>query len=393
MMPIASFLPVVNSQQKLVALLPDFPERSDDAVMQLLVILNQAKVFERLSNLQFILPLSTPLVLPSDFENRDYCKNLVLCFIEAECESKEAQQKLKHLSQAGVRMMMDDFNSKSSLIWPDTKGIAVNCQSGIPAHVQPWIVSLQQSQHLARNVNSVSCLSQAQEAGFSLFSGSFAFSAENNARSTDPTARSRLLKLLGLVSKDADAKELESLFKQDPTLSFMLFKLVSSAAFAQTVKVTSFVQAINLLGRRQLQRWLQLLLYARQNGQGSSLNPLMLRAAYRASMMEALCRQQGGDRDQQDGAFMVGMFSLLDLLFASPLWEIVKPLSLTDEVRTALIDKAGQMGEFLTLTEQADLAYQSGLPEAFQTLGLASEAYYESLVQAYCWVNQVCQEL
>jgi EAL and modified HD-GYP domain-containing signal transduction protein len=393
MMPIASFLPVVNSQQKLVALLPDFPERSDDAVTQLLTILSQSKGFERLSNLQFILPLTTPLVLPADFENRDYCKNLVLCFIEAECESKEAQQKLKYLSQTGVRMMMDDFNSKSSLIWSDTKGIAVNCELGIPAHVQPWIVSLHQSQHLARNLNSVSCLSQAQEAGFSLFSGSFAFSAENNTRSTDPTARSRLLKLLGLVSKDADAKELESLFKQDPTLSFMLFKLVSSAAFAQTVKVTSFVQAINLLGRRQLQRWLQLLLYARQNNHGSSLNPLMLRAAFRASMMEALCRQQGGDRDQQDAAFMVGMFSLLDLLFASPLWEIVKPLSLVDEVRIALIDKAGQMGEFLILTEQADVAYQSGLPEALEALGVSMDIYYESLVQAYCWVNQVCQEL
>jgi EAL and modified HD-GYP domain-containing signal transduction protein len=393
MMPIASLLPVVNSQQKLVALLPDFPECHDESRFQLTSLLAQLDSFERLSSLQLMLPLHSPLSLPPDFENRDYCKNLVLCFTESECESKEAQQKLKHLSQSGLRIMMDEFSSKSSLVWPDTKGVSVNCKAGIPAHIQPWIFSLQQSQHLAKNVDTVFCLSKAQELGFSLFSGDFAFSAENNSRSADPTARSRLLKLLGLVSKDADAKELESLFKQDPALSFMLFKLVSSAAFAQTVKVTSFVQAINLLGRRQLQRWLQLLLYARQNGQGTSLNPLMLRAAFRASLMEALCRQSGGDRDQQDCAFMVGMFSLLGLLFASPLWEILKPLSLPDEVRAALLDGEGQLGQFLNLTERADRTNTQDLAQAANLLGLSEETYYESLIQAYSWVNQVCQEL
>lgn len=393
MMPIASLLPVVNSQQKLVALLPNFSAIRDEVSLQWLALLNQINGVERLANLQLMLPLRDPLRLPADVENREDAKNLILCFIEAECASKEAQQKLKHLSQSGVRVMMDEFSSKSSLLWAETKGVAVNCVNGVPAHAQPWLLSLQHSQHLAKNVNSIACLTQAQDAGFSWFAGSFAFSAENNARSADPTSRSRLLKLLGLVSQDAEAKELEALFKQDPTLSFMLFKLVSSAAFAQTVKVTSFVQAINLLGRRQLQRWLQLLLYARQNTQGSSLNPLMLRAAFRASMMEALCRQSGGDRDQQDSAFMVGMFSLLDILFASPLWEILKPLSLTEEVRLALLEREGQLGAYLNLVERADQTYSEKLDFALTAANISLENYYASLVHAYCWVNQVCQEL
>jgi EAL and modified HD-GYP domain-containing signal transduction protein len=393
MIPIATLLPIVSNQQKILGLMPSFIENNDEQSLALLSYLSQISFFDKLSPLLFFVPFDTPLSLPLDFEKREYVKCLVLCFRESNCESKDSQQFLKHLHQSGVRVMMDEFNSKSQLLWSDTRGIATNCEAGVPSHVHPWVLSLQHSQHLAKNLQTIQSFEQAQNAGFSFFTGDFAFSPSNQARSADPSARSRLLKLLGLVSKDADAKELEALFKQDPSLSYMLFKLVSSAAFAQTVTVNSFVQAINLLGRRQLQRWLQLLLYARQNGQGTSLNPLMLRAAYRASMMEAMCREQGGDRDAQDAAFMVGMFSLLDLLFACPLWEIVKPLSLSDEVRDALLEKNGPLGDNLRLTEASDRLISKQHEVAIKACELSVESYYNNLTHAYSWVNQVCQDM
>jgi EAL and modified HD-GYP domain-containing signal transduction protein len=106
-----------------------------------------------------------------------------------------------------------------------------------------------------------------------------------------------------------------------------------------------------------------------------------------------MCREQGGDRDAQDAAFMVGMFSLLDLLFACPLWEIVKPLSLSEEVRNALLEKSGPLGDNLRLTEVSDRLISKQHEDVMHVCELSVESYYNNLTHAYSWVNQVCQDM
>lgn len=394
MIPIVPLLPIVDSSQKIVGLMPDLRQQDDVQIRNLIDFLGQLNFFEDLFPLTFFAPVTELATLLAATEFPPHIKNIVFCLSESRCIDAETQEKLRHLQRSGVRIIVDEFNSKSSLIWPDTKSVAVDCAHGLSSQVHPWIFSLSHGQHLARNVHTAEDFAAALSMGFSLFSGDFPFALSRKTKSDDPSSRSRLLKLLSLVAHDAEVKELEVLFKQDSALSFMLLKLVSSAAFAQTVKVSSFAQAINLLGRRQLQRWLQLLLYAQQGQHlGTALNPLMLRAAYRASMMEAISKTSGADRDGQDGAFMVGMFSLLDLLFAAPLWEILQPLNLPDAVRVALIDRAGDLGAWLKLVESADRSAQDLLAKQSANCSCTPEFYYQHLIPAYAWVNQVCQEL
>lgn len=393
MTSVTSLLPIVNSKQQLVAIIPSFQNLSGADVLELLQFLKAQEFFDKLSSVSLFLPIADPVTLPSDLDARVPVSKVVFCVQESHCADVETQGRLKYLTSRGCRFLVDDFASTGALVWVETKSISVDMQGGLPYFVKPRLSSLKSDLHLAKNIGTPAHLHDALEAGFKLFCGEYAFFPPVNNKSNDGTARTRLLKLLGLVSRDAESRELEELFKQDATLSFMLFKLVSSAAFAQTVRVSSFGQAINLLGRRQLQRWLQLLLYARQQESGGVLNPLMLRAAFRASLMEAICQHQGGDRDQQDCAFMVGMFSLLDKLFGNPLEEILRPLNLIEEVLGALIEKNGSLGAHLQVVELADRQNTGLLEEKLSSLGIDVATYYECLIRAYAWVNQVCQDM
>ena len=71
-----------------------------------------------------------------------------------------------------------------------------------------------------------------------------------------------LLRLLALLSRDADTSAVEKALKQEPALTLNLLRLTNSAGGGMITRITSLSHAIAILGRRQLTRWLQLLLYS-----------------------------------------------------------------------------------------------------------------------------------
>ena len=299
------------------------------------------------------------------------------------CARPEVQAKCKQLAEAGYRVMVDGeagINAGKCAI----RSLAFDCSDTLPSELTMLTMA---GPHLALNVDSQARLEQCRAAGFTLFSGDFARHPQHDGGAADGTSRKRLLALLGLLARDADSRELEILLKQDPALAYHLLKVVNSAAFAPKSPIHSFGQAINVLGRRQLQRWLQLLLYARQQEDGGA-NALLPLAAVRAAHMEALAKARGGDRDQQDMAFVAGVFSLLDVLLDMPMTEIVSALSLDLDVVMALLDRAGPMGDMLKLVEQE-------MPDssALHDLGIDQETHWRSLLQASHWAIQVSRNL
>jgi len=205
--------------------------------------------------------------------------------------------------------------------------------------------------------------------------------------------RLKLVQLLALIVADADTSSIEEVFRQEPKLAYSLLRLVNSAANAPRSPITSFSQAINLLGRRQLQRWLQLLVFADQNN-GQHVNPLLQKAATRGRLMELLAQKiEGGQTPEwQDAAFMIGTFSLLDVLLNMSIKEILQHLPLASIVQEALADHSGPLGQLLkmiTATESRDLA---AARNQLLKLSITPETHLNAQLTALNWAAQISRQ-
>jgi c-di-GMP-related signal transduction protein len=155
--------------------------------------------------------------------------------------------------------------------------------------------------------------------------------------------------------------------------------------------VTSFSQALMILGRQQLRRWLNLMLFAAR--QDDVRSPMLLaRVAVRARALEMLARARGLDKLTQEQAFMTGMFSLLGVLFGMPLPEVLAPLSLSDAVLGALIERKGELGALLRLVETAEQGNFDSLAAQLDSMQASVADFNAVMVDANRWMLGAIRE-
>lgn len=204
-------------------------------------------------------------------------------------------------------------------------------------------------------------------------------------------SRTLALKLLQLVMADAETRDIEAVLRQDPALSYHLLRLVNSLGMGMTRRITSFSQAIMILGRVQLRRWLNLMLFAARTDDYRA--PMLLaKVVVRARSMELLAKEMGLGRADQDLAFMGGMFSMLGILFGTPLVELIRPLQLSEVLVAAIIDHQGHIGQLLQLQKCADRCDTSAAAALLAELHLTAAQFTLASVAACQWMLDITRE-
>jgi EAL and modified HD-GYP domain-containing signal transduction protein len=204
---------------------------------------------------------------------------------------------------------------------------------------------------LAEKVDTRVKADTCRELGFDLFQGYFfARPVMMQGRRAEPSKRVIMRLLEQSLDEHTDTADIERTFKEAPELSYKLMRVVNSVGTGVRSPIQSLAHALKILGRRQLQRWLQLLLFA-HDGTGRFPSPLLQMAAARGKLMELLAEQGSSDRRLQDRAFMTGILSLLDALLEMPMGELIEHLDLPDDVRAALLERSGALGHLLQVVE------------------------------------------
>lgn len=254
---------------------------------------------------------------------------------------------------------------------------------------------------LAEKVERVEQMQLCHDLGFDLFQGYYFARPTVIQGKRLQTSELALLRLLGLLSQDAETDEIEKVFKQEPVLTYNLLRLTNSAGSGMATRITSLRHAITLLGRRQLLRWLQLLLYSGVSSGGDAVNPLLQLAATRGRLMELLVDRtpeaKSSGRDLIDQAYMVGILSLMPALVGTSMTEILTQLPVAKPVQVALGEHGGTLGDLLALVESLEnsLDAESGARAAsiLQRLPEIDVSFANScLTRALAWANSLAQE-
>ena len=221
--------------------------------------------------------------------------------------------------------------------------------------------------------------------GARLIEGDWYMAAPAKATGAQAASRALALQLAALVAADAHTHDIEALLRKDPTLSYHLLRLVNSLGMGVGRRISSFSQAILILGRQQLRRWVNLMLFAARQGDSRS-GMLLARVAVRGRLLELLAKVRGEDKQMQDQAFIAGMFSLLGVLFGMPLPEVLAPLSMSETVQEALLGYGGDLGRMLRVCEAMELGDFGAIAAHLEALQVSGADYNAALVEANCWM-------
>ncbi len=319
----------------------------------------------------------------------------VLEVLETVDITPEVVARCRALKDKGYTLALDDFIAfeerhrplldMADIVKIDLMGMETRALATTVKALRPWKVRL-----LAEKVDDASQVGLCRDLGFELFQGYYF--AKPTVVSGKKLSHSELslIRLLGLILDDSETHELEEVFKREPGLTLNLMRLTNSAAAGVRQRITSLRHAITVLGRRQLQRWLQLLLYTSPES-GGKTGPLLQLAATRGRLMELLAGDMmGSSRDFEDRAFMTGIMSLMPALLRVPIEEVIANLNVAPDVREALESRCGVLGTMLSLAE----AQEAGNMDVFFSLiaelpGIDQDRINAALSQALAWANNI----
>ena len=215
---------------------------------------------------------------------------------------------------------------------------------------------------------------------FDFFQGSFVTSRENWHPPKSEINRMLALKLLNMLRSDEELKVIAEQITNDPVMTFKLLRYLNSPVMGLAQPVVTIDKALLVLGRERCYRWLSLLLFDIKEA-GFRERMLTEQALTRAFFLESLAGLGKVPKDK-DALFILGLFSMLDLLMGMPMAELLEQTQLPEALHHALL---GQPSEFLAPLELAkaeDKQHAEKIPQLAAACGVNALQILERTIEA-----------
>ena len=309
-----------------------------------------------------------------------YEKQIVLELLEEITPSAEVIKGVKRLKNIGYKIALDDFKYSheydellelSDFVKLDVIDLG---EEGIIRELDN--LNLYDVKIIAEKVETQEMHAFCKNLDFDFFQGFYYCKPELIEHKSISSNKLVVLNVMKeLLKPDFSFSEIEKALAQDATLTYKLLRYVNSAAFTQRREIESIKEALALIGGDIILKWTTLLLMM-QLAEGKP-HALLVTALVRAKMCELIGNEFSGQM------FTIGLISLLDALMDVPLVVLLDDLTLSNQVKSALLDYRGENGKLLRNV----IRYEQGNWDELIIEGVDMKDYFSSYMDAVKWAD------
>jgi len=292
---------------------------------------------------------------------------------------------VKRLLAQGYMVALDDFIYDESLRelveLADLIKIDIMALDRTQLHEHVELLKNFDVKLLAEKVETQEEYELCKELGFDYFQGYFFCKPKILTRQRMPANQLAVMQLLSkLQDPDVDIEALGEVIGRDVSLSYRLLRYVNSAAFSLPKKVESLRNAVVFMGLKAVREMVMVLV---MSGASDKPHELLVTSLVRAKMCELMA--DACSPANKESFFVVGLFSVLDALLDMEMAELLKSLSLSNEISQALLQREGVAGEVLA----AVIAYEQGQWDLPVMEKFEKEHLNQSYFSALSWAGNI----
>lgn len=295
------------------------------------------------------------------------------------------------IKRAGYRLALDDFvfRPEYELLLPFTDLVKVDflVTKGAERTELAHRFASRGITMVAEKVETYEDFQAGLEAGYELFQGYFFCRPEMVTGKDIPAFKTNLLRLMREINRpELDFDQLEELIKSEVTLSVRLLRYLHSAGFGWRHEVETISQALRVLGERATRKWASLVVLTLigEDKPAELVTTSLVRAQ--------LCEQLGAEAslpDRQADLFLVGLLSTLDAMLDRPMEEVLGQMSVSDDVRAALLQGDNHLSDTLQLAISYDRGDWTRVKTLAPRLAYPEPAIPTAYRHAVEWVNKI----
>lgn len=242
-------------------------------------------------------------------------------------------------------------------------------------------------QFVATGVQTLEAFHVCHKLQFATFMGPFITRHEQLDSPTMGPSRAKVLDLMNRVRTGAELAELSEQFRHDPALSVRLLRYVNSPGMGLLNKVGGIQQALVVIGRDKLYRWLTMVLFT--GGQTQELDHVLLEnAMVRGRMAEQLAGKELPAK-ARDEIFVAGLFSLLDVVMHMSMEKVLQQISLPPDITEAIVSKRGPYAPYLALAIACEQNEQGSLDALAREIGRDAGEVNAAHIEALLWAQEL----